>query len=317
MGETKDGKKVELLLFAQGPVYSLDAKWIKLRDQILDGKIDPLEGMRLFRCCVEATVRIIEDESRTRETAFSQPQTGEVPVLDLGDDTEEEFSDPEPTPVRLAKIGLAAVRRPSRPPKAKDAKPRDPVEDWREAMANFYGKYGFAVDVPRPAVSAEELEAWRVDGWELFYRPAEGEVSYEKMLCVFGHEGHSTLHPEERLHFGWEPAKEGYWFLAEAGETNPRSGKTFEDYARETPVGQRLLSLEEYAVLWHVMKDVLGVILDHGHSTLLRTRYKTEVLHARSHIDRTEIEFFVRGWSGKIAAKAIGTRFLRVIPSAI
>lgn len=318
MAETRDKKKVNLLLLAQDLVYRLDEKWVRLRDQILDGEIDPIEGAKLFRCCVEAAVRVMEDESGAGEAAPAiRPQTGGVPVLDLGEDTEEELVDPGPVQARLAKIGLAAVRRPSRPPKAKDAKPRDPIEDWREAMASFYERYGFAVNVPRPAVSAEELEKWRADGWEIFYRPAEREASYEKLLRAFGHEGHATLQPGERLFFSWEPADQGYWFLAEAGETTPRSGKTFEDYARETPVGQMLLSLEEYAVLWHIMKDFLGVILDHDHSTLLRTRYKREVLHARSRIDRTVIEFFARGWSEKIASKAIGTRFSRVIPSAI
>jgi hypothetical protein len=315
MAETKDKKNVSLLLLAQELIYRLDEKWVKLRDQILDGRIDPLEGAKLFRCCVEATVRVMEDESGIIEAA--PPRASGIPVIDLGEDTEEELAGPETPPTSLARIGLAAVRRPSRPPPPKNGKPHDPVEDWRETMESFYERYGFAVNVPRPAVSAEELEKWRADGWEIFYRPAEREASYEKLLCAFGHEGHATLKTEERLFFSWEPADVGYWFLAEAVETIPRSGKAFVDYTRETPVGQSLLCLEEYVVLWHAMKDLLGVILDHDHSTLLRTRYKTEVLHARSRIDRTVIEFFVRGWPGKISSKAIGTRFSRVIQSAI
>lgn len=314
----RDRRKVDCLLLAPDLIYRLDEKWIKLRDEMLDGKVDPLEGIELFRCCVEAALRVIQDENGGKEAVSSRSQNSEIPVLDLGDDQDEEFADPDPTPQRLARVALATVLRPSQPLASKKDKPCDLIEDWRETMQKFYEDYGFHVEVPRPpGVSSEELVKWRTDGWDLFYRPAEGEASYKQMMHAFGHEDHATLRAEESTFFSWEPADSGYWFLAEAREVTPRSGRTFEEYMRETPVGQRLLCLEEYAILWHVMKDVVGAILDHDRSTLLQTRYKTEVLQARSHIDRTEIEFFVRGWPEKIAARVIGTRFLRVLPAEI
>lgn len=108
----------------------------------------------------------------------------------------------------------------------------------------FYKKYGFSIQVPRPDVTCEQLAEWRQDGKQIFYRPAEFLVPTSKLIPTFGHENHWTLGGDQSRKIGWEPAKEDYWFLAEARETCLRHGKTFREYEEEKPEGAELVSLE-------------------------------------------------------------------------
>ncbi len=320
----KEKKKVDLCLIAPDLIYTLDKKWVNLREEILDGRVDPLDGLRLFQCCVEATIRAIDDKDREESvsSASSMPQFDRVPVIDLGEDShsDEEFLDSSPTEPRLlARVDLQRILRVVDEAAKRETRPKDfdPIEDWRAEMQRFYENYGFHFEVPRPEASREELADWRADGWELLFRPAEKVASYEQLMRAFGHSEHWTLRLEEMGKISWEPAADGYWFLAEAREGLPRAGKSYDDYVKEVPVNHQLLCLEEYSILWHVMKDTLGMILDLDGHTLLRTQFGlSEVLFARSNIDKTTVEFIIRGWAKKINFKKMGTRYCRQIPSS-
>jgi hypothetical protein len=321
MSEEKKDKEGEAdcLRLVPNLVFRLDGRWQKMRDEILDGGVDPLQGLDIFRCCVEAALKVLREEGGVRETVPLASQAGGIPVLDLGDDSDDEsFVDSSPTqPQLLARIDSRRILRVADDAAKEGARPKDfdPVEDWRARMQKFYENYGFRVEVPRPEVTREELADWRADGWELLFRPAERIASYDELMRAFGHESHWTLSGGDganKIHF--ESAEEGYWFLAEARESPPRTGKNYEEYVQDVPEGHKLLCLEEYAILWHVMKDILGAIFDLDGPTLLRTGYGgSEVLFARGNIDKTTVEMIVRGWGYKLTFKKMGTRYCRRI----
>lgn len=318
----KDGKELDLLLLAPDLIYRLDEKWIRLRDGILDGKVNPLQGLDIFRCCVEAALQVLEHEGGVRESPSPDPQISKIPVIDFGDDSDDDlFVDSSPTEPRLlARVDVRRICRFADEAAEEEKRPkdRDPIEDWRVRMQRFYGDYGFRIEIPQPAVTREELANWRADGWELLFRPAEKEASYEQLMRAFGHPEHWTLRLEEMRKIRWEPAVDGYWFLAEARESLPRTGKSYDEYVQETPEGHQLLCLEEYIILWHVMKDTLGSILDFDGHSLLRTHFGSgEVLFARSNIDKTTVELIIRSWGRKINFKKMGTRFSRIIPLTV
>ncbi len=311
----KNGEEMDRILLAPELVRGLDGRWVNIREGILDGEIDPLDGLKMFGGCVETAIGKLANAGTIQNGDSS---AGELVTIDLGDD---EDRDPNPTePKLLARVDLRRICRVADDALEEGKRPAgfDPVDDWRMRMQKFYEEgYGFHVVVPRPAVTREELADWRADGSELFFRPAESVVSWDQLMRAFGHENHWTVRGEVRKKIRLEPAETGYWFLAEAREGCPRVGQTYEDYARETPEGHQMISLEEYTILWHVMKDILGAILDLDSNTLLRTHFSVgEALLARGAIDKTTVEMVVRGWGQKITFKKMGTRFSRVVQNA-
>lgn len=315
----KDRREVDRTL----SIFYLDEKWQKLRDRILAGQTPYEAGLRGFQLALEAEIGALGDfPVRTeRDEQLTPPlQEGSPVVIDLGcdDDNDGLFTDSSPTePKLLARVDLRRIARIVDEATQQEKHLKDPVKDWQEQMEKFYESYGFSVEVPRPEITREELANWRADGWELLFRPSAKVVSYEQLMRAFGQTEHWTLRFEEASKIGWEPAENGYWFLTEAREITPRTGKAYNDYIQEIPEGYRLLCLEEYVILWHVMKDTLGAILDIDGYTLLRTHFGfSEVLFVRSNIDKTTIELIVRSWSQKISFRKMGTRYCRVIANA-
>lgn len=303
--KSKEGVAETLALF------HLDEKWQVIREKILAGKVPFEAGIRGFRLLIEAMLdsESVSDSEPTADSAVATAESG------------ADASDQEDTkPRMLARVELRNVLRRADEANAANErnKTRDPVEDWwRWTEEQFYKKYGFDIQVPRPAVTCEQLVGWRQDGKQIFYRPAEFLVPTSKLIPAFGHENHWTLEEGQFRKIGWEPAKDGYWFLAEAREACLRHGKTFREYEEERPEGAELVSLEEYLIIWHVLKDDLQMILDSEFHTMLHTPYGMgEMLYAFSNIDHLAIELIVRKWGKTIAHRHMGARYRWIVPSA-
>jgi len=306
-GEKKSKEEVAATL----ALFHLDEKWQVIREKILADEVPFEAGIRGFRLLIEAMLD-------------SEPVPGSEPTADSAAAMAEgdtDASDQEDTkPRMLARLELREVLR--RADGADTAngrgKTHDPVEDWRRWMEEqFYKKYGSNIQVPQPGVSCEQLAGWRQDGMQLFYRPAELSAPTSDLIPAFGHENHWTLEKDQSRKIGWEPAKEGYWFLAEARETCLRHGKTFREYEEEKPEGAELVSLEEYLIIWHVLQDDLQMILDSEFHTMLRTSYGMgEMLYAFSNINHLAIELIVRKWGKTIALRHMGARYRWIVPSA-
>ncbi|MBI5071769.1 hypothetical protein HZB93_02650 [Candidatus Falkowbacteria bacterium] len=301
--KSKEGVAETLALF------DLDEKWQEIRKKIEAREISFEVGVCRFRSLLEATL----DPELTSSLEVTDDSAAATAESDVG------TSNPEDTkPRMLARVELRnALRRVDETDATNErGKTHDSVEDWRRWMEQFYKKYGFNIQVPPPGVTREQLVGWRQDGMQIFYRPSELLVPTSKLIQAFGHENHWTLEKDQVRKIGWEPAKVGYWFLAEAREACLRHGKTFKEYEEEKPEGAELVSLEEYLIIWHVLKDDLQMILDSEFHTMFRTSYGIgETLYALSNINNLAIELIVRKWSKMIVLRRMGARYRWIIPS--
>lgn len=160
-----------------------------------------------------------------------------------------------------------------RPPK------KDLAEERRVAVEVEFRKRGLAIAVPKPMVRGIAVSNREFDRRSklqipqgLFYRPGKHEATYEQIMAAFGQGDHWTVTDEaERTKIGWEPAETGYWFWAEIPAACPRLKTSWNDLMEAV----RLLSLEEYAILWHLHTALTGERLDVYTWCWLRTRYKT------------------------------------------
>ncbi|MFH1631837.1 MAG: hypothetical protein ABIA47_02320 [bacterium] len=150
---------------------------------------------------------------------------------------------------------------------------RNLAEERRMWLQDWYHALGFMdVEAPLPTVdgkpiSNRELKYRRKGGEELFYR--SGQISYAAFMKAVGQEGHWTLEDEEQDKIGWEPTETGYWFWAEVAERCPRTGTSWNTLSASIT----LLSLEEYAVIWHAYKAATDIMLDVPAYCWLRTRH--------------------------------------------
>lgn len=113
----------------------------------------------------------------------------------------------------------------------------------------------------------------------LFYLPGGREGGYDRLMAAFGQGLNWTLtSAADRALIGWEPAARGYWFLAETLSSCPRLGRPWADLSAAV----RLLSLEEYAVAWHLNRAIDGERFDRDECTRswLRTRFGRGALSA-------------------------------------
>lgn len=153
------------------------------------------------------------------------------------------------------------------------------AEERQQAMERFYHELGLdGFEIPLPTmggkrVSNREIGRRAQAGQALFYRPATSDVSYEAFMQAVGQGDHWTVTDEdERAKITWEPAETGYWFWAEIQDSCPRTGTCWNDLTSE----HTLLCLEEYMIVWHVMRVLENVLLDRPTWCWLRTRYQTD-----------------------------------------
>lgn len=193
----------------------------------------------------------------------------------------------DPARAAIARLALQAIieGRDIAPPTAKEkAKPspkRDRAEERRVVVEANYRRLGHnAVNVPRPSTSNHNVEDWDRSGLELNYRPADSELTYDAWMISHGQSKHWTVTDEDaRKQIGWEPCAIGYWFLAEIAPACPKLSTSWNDLTSPAS-GIRLLSLEEYAIVYWTHRDITGLRIDVSTWCWLRTRYGLGALDA-------------------------------------
>ena len=181
-------------------------------------------------------------------------------------------------------VALAEERSVAEAPKAGDKRhtpKRDRAEEHRAVVeANYRAKGHLRVNVPSTAASNRELLAWKKDNLALFYRASDSECSYAEWMGSHGQASHWTVADEvERAKVVWEPCPIGYWFLAEIAPACPRTKTSWNDLTSPAS-GIRLLSLEEYAVVYWTHRDLTGLRIDVSTWCWLRTRCGSGALRA-------------------------------------
>lgn len=157
-------------------------------------------------------------------------------------------------------------------------KKRDYAETRRAWCEAYYRGLGFSVTVPLPKFSNRVWTRETDRGRVVVPRAPTRLISYEAHMEAVGQSGHWTVTDEaERRKIVWEPTDEWYWFWADAQDACPRLGRSWNDLTAKL----RLLALEEYAPLWHMVKADGGRILDRSTWCWLRTRYGSGALGAR------------------------------------
>jgi len=137
-----------------------------------------------------------------------------------------------------------------------------------EIVANFRRR-GFKISVPKPNVSNTTLKRWRCEGRELFYRPATDELGYAAWMTAHGQARHWTVADEvRRATVDWEGVRTGYWFTTEIAPVCPRLNEDYYDLVAST----KLLSLEEYALVYWTHRDLAGIRIDVRTVCWIRTR---------------------------------------------
>lgn len=150
-------------------------------------------------------------------------------------------------------------------------KKHDLAEQRRLVMEQFFRTRGFpALNVPKPNVSNREFARREKFGNQLFYMPFKMQIAdYDCFITSVGQANHWTVIDQaKRAKIGWQISGPGYWFWVEVSPACPRLKTSWNDFNASI----RLLSLEEYAVVWHFLK-ANGTVLDHNTLSWLRTRY--------------------------------------------
>lgn len=144
---------------------------------------------------------------------------------------------------------------------------RDLAEGRRAWFEDWYRKLGFTVTVPKPPVSNREFARREKAGEALFYRPATCEISYKTFMAAVGQISDWTVMTSDSAKIDWDPANKGYWFWAEI-QKNSRLTMSWNQLSKQI----RLLSLEEYVIVWHAHK-ANGTTLDVNTWCWLKTRF--------------------------------------------
>lgn len=164
--------------------------------------------------------------------------------------------------------------------------------------------------IPTPPRADEEIQKYFADGKNLIYEPSEGEVPVARLMASLPY----RMLADDPAKIIWEPVREGRWLLVDAQEHCPRVGdRSFRGYNMVLEKGQRILTLPQYAILWHV-GSAGGEILDLETDTLLATRYGADsILHAYGRALQ-DLQFSVGEWrhtTGK--HPKMGARFAEVV----
>lgn len=149
-------------------------------------------------------------------------------------------------------------------------------------MEDFFRKIGIKIVVLYPNITNEEFDQWIARGFQLFYLPSSKSVPRAELLAALGITELRALTDNFLLeNIVWENIETGYWFWAEVRDICPRQTKTRKEITSEVT----LLSLEEYAIVWHVWLAETGKNIDIPSWCFLRTKYKKDLLYARGWID--------------------------------
>lgn len=169
-------------------------------------------------------------------------------------------------------------------------KVHDLAEERRLEMEQFFRNRGFyELSVPKPNVSNRELARREKIGQQLFFMPISSQTKHDAFMSSVGQSNHWTVTDHAaRAKIGWEFSKEGYWFWAEVAPNTPRIKISWDDLTSVQKI--RLLSLEEYVIVWHAMRVETGVMLDVLTWCWLRTRFNgSGALGASGHDGRVGV----------------------------
>jgi len=164
---------------------------------------------------------------------------------------------------------------------------------------DWYKKLGFDIDVPIPNIRPDEIE--RRSKLEipqaLFYRPPTKDMSYEDFMTAVGQGDDWTIRNQDsRTKIGWESTETGYWYWAEVDRFAPRDDVSWDDLDASI----RLLSLEEYVILWRAHYSEMDI--DFYTGNFLRTKCGSGVLS----VHEEDAEIRVKHYFGTLAAP-VGT----------
>jgi len=182
-------------------------------------------------------------------------------------------------------VALAEDRPTAEAPKAGNkvhAPKRFRAEELRATVEANYRARGHSVTVPKLAASNRQLDSWAKAGLAPFYRAPDSEVTYAAWMTSHGQAGHWTLVHDDREQIVWEPCLIGYWFLAEVAPACKRLKTSWNDLTAPAS-GIRLLSLEEYAIVYWTHRNLTGLRIDVSTWCWLRTRYGLGALSAYEH----------------------------------
>lgn len=185
------------------------------------------------------------------------------------------------------------------------------VEQHRTLVELFYHsrKIG-GVRVPPLPSTDEQLRAWFVEGKNLIFEPSEKDAPGKTLLSKLPHR---LLDDPEQIVL--EPVEEGRWLLVDAAERCPRVGeRSYKGLTLSLEPGQRILTLPQYAILWH-FGGADGALLDLETDTMLATRYGADsVVHAFGNLALSALEFSVGEWRHLMRAyPKMGVRTARII----
>jgi hypothetical protein len=167
---------------------------------------------------------------------------------------------------------------------------RDLADKQRQWFEDWYRKLGFAITVPKPAVSNREFARRTKLGQFLVFRPSALSMTYHGFMAAVGQaSSHWTITHDDRHKIVWEPTEVGYWFWAEVAADCPRLRTTWNSLNQAI----HLLSLEEYVIVWHAYKAKTGQMLDLRTWSWLRTRFGAGALLADGYNGRVGVHGYV------------------------
>lgn len=160
------------------------------------------------------------------------------------------------------------------PGEVRPQRERDLAEEARQWFEAWYRTLGFTdVSAPKPAVANCEFRRREAQGFGLFYVPNPSRAFYEQFMTAVGQGKHWTVADDDRENIVWQDgvaSSRGYWLWVETALACPRLRTPWETLTAQV----RLLSLLEYALVWHATKERAATMLDTQTWCWFRTRYK-------------------------------------------
>lgn len=173
----------------------------------------------------------------------------------------------------------------------KISKPRYLAEERWQWVRQLYHNLGFIkIEVPKPHVSNREIRRRAGLGQKLFYRPATAAISFKQFMIACGQPDSGVItKPEIEKKISWESVKEGYWFWAEVAPHCPRAGTSLFELKKSI----KLLSLEEYVIVFYMERAESGSCIDQFTVCWLRTYFgfdQVDRLHVQEKFGRVKID---------------------------
>ncbi len=202
------------------------------------------------------------------------------------------------------------------------AEPKSSEKSWaekqRDTMLDFYHSrkvddihIAAALQIPVPSCTDDRLREWFALGENLIYEPSEDEVPVWKLMASLPH----RMLADDPAKIVWKPVREGRWLLVDAQEHCPKVGdRSFRGHNMALKEGQRILTLPQYAILWHI-GGLGGEILDLKTDTMFATQYGADnIVHAYGSHALSNLQFSVGEW-GRTTTKhpKMGVRIARII----